>query len=213
MAPETRHAPRTPVKKNKGGRPRKLAIIAPTKRSPNTERLCTRARELAAKHVPGTDLCPSSRSLLIQLRGAIKAKKACEFTKVGQLESLFKIRQGYISELATRQSHTGMITTIALSGSPAEHWDDGDWFNRMVAALLKGRKVHKGTGLTFLTQQLGMGKEWSGRAATVSTRVRKSCQKLDSKRLLKQLYVCPIYTTCFQPYHPKHDAIAHWSLP
>ena len=181
MAPEPRRAPRTPKKKR--GRPRKVAVIQATMRSPNTERLCTRAHELAAKHVPGTDLCPSSRSLLIQLRTAIKAKKPCEFTAVSQLESLFKVGQGYISRLATKQSHTGMITTLTRPGRPAEHWEDGDWFNRMDAALLKGRTVHKGTGLTFLAQQLKKSKEWirlnkraswSVRAATGSTRVRKS---------------------------------------
>ena len=142
MAPEPRRAPSTPKKKR--GRPRKVAVIQATMRSPNTDRLCTRAHELAAKHVPGTDLCPSSRSLLIQLRTAIKAKKPCEFTEVGQLESLFKIRRGYISELATKQSRTGMITTLPRSGRPAEHWEDGDWFNRMDAALPKGLTVHKG---------------------------------------------------------------------
>ena len=128
MVGERRRAPSTPKKKR--GRPRKVAVIQATMRSPNTDRLCTRAHELAAKHVPGTDLCPSSRSLLIQLRTAIKAKKPCEFTEVGQLESLFKIRRGYISELATKQSRTGMITTLPRSGRPAEHWEDGDWFNR-----------------------------------------------------------------------------------
>ena len=32
-----------------------------------------------------------------------------------------------------QQSRTGMITTLTRSGRPAEHCEDGDWFNRMAA--------------------------------------------------------------------------------
>ena len=59
--------------RRKAGRPRKYATVCAQLRSPNTDRLCTRAKELAKKHVVGGDLSADARSLLIQLRAAIRA--------------------------------------------------------------------------------------------------------------------------------------------
>jgi hypothetical protein len=51
--------------RRKAGRPRKYATVCAQLRSPNTDRLCTRAKELAKKHVVGGDLSADARSLLI----------------------------------------------------------------------------------------------------------------------------------------------------
>ena len=41
-----------------------------------------------APRVPGSELSPGARSILLQLRAAIRAKKPCRFTGVGQLETV-----------------------------------------------------------------------------------------------------------------------------
>ena len=84
-----------------------------------------RARELAAQHTPGNELSADSRALLIQLRTAIRARKPCEFTTISELEKLFKLSQGYVARLATKQSHSGAITTMKRGGStrhPLGEW-------------------------------------------------------------------------------------------
>ena len=104
MAPETRNAPRTP---KKGRKVNKHALTVAVQRSPNTDRLCTRARELAAKHVVGGDLSADARAVLIQLRTAIRLKKPCEFRTVGQLEELFRARLPRLDGASHARRHQG----------------------------------------------------------------------------------------------------------
>ena len=152
MVQTPRQGPRRP------GRPRKEQP-APVQWSPVTERLCERALELAAEHKakpPGSELSPGARSILLQLRAAIRAKKPCRFTGVGQLEEKFRLSQGYISRMAQEQSHSGRLLSGLRAGRPADWWEDKDgWYKKMAAALKKGRGQRRGTSAWFLSKELG----------------------------------------------------------
>ncbi len=160
MVQTPRQGPRRP------GRPRKEQP-APVQWSPVTERLCERALELAAEHKakpPGSELSPGARSILLQLRAAIRAKKPCRFTGVGQLEEKFRLSQGYISRMAQEQSHSGRLLSGLRAGRPADWWEDKDgWYKKMAAALKKGRGQRRGTSAWFLSKELGKSEDWCRR--------------------------------------------------
>ena len=111
----------------------------------------------------GSELSPGARSILLQLRAAIRAKKPCRFTGVGQLEEKFRLSQGYISRMAQEQSHSGRLLS-GLRAGPADWWEDKDgWYKKMAAALKKGRGQRRGTSAWFLSKELGKSEDWCRR--------------------------------------------------
>ena len=127
-------------KKRGRGRPPKQKPPTP-QRSPHTDRLCSRLDELMQTRAFDCQVSPDARSILLQLRQAMKMGKPTRWKSISQMESEYKLTAGQVARWARKQATTGRVTTALRFGRPEIEWEDGDWFKKFQNAMKKGEKL------------------------------------------------------------------------